>query len=205
MKLIYKGTYKSEDQLPKADLPENAVRFDEPESAEELIRRASWFGLPVVAMLGLFVLLSALISGRVKLNFLHPAFFGGMVLFLPAMLPHELLHAVCFGKNAEVELYTSLKNLMLFVVCTKPIKKGRFILMSLLPNLVLGVLPLFVWVVLPYHEVWSNALFAFSAMALFGGVGDYLNVYNALRQMPKGSVQQLSGFHSYWYLPKKDA
>lgn len=41
MKLIYRGEYRSEDQLPKGNLPQNAIRFDEPETAEALVRRAA--------------------------------------------------------------------------------------------------------------------------------------------------------------------
>lgn len=32
------------------------------------------------------------------------------------------------------------------------------------------------------------------------GAGYYMNIYNALTQMPKGAYTYLSGFHSYWYL-----
>jgi len=205
LKLIYRGEYRSEDQLPKGNLPQNAIRFDEPETAEALVRRAAWFCVPAGAFIALVVAVSALFSGFVKINPASPAFFAGMALFLLALLPHELLHAVCFGKDAEVELYISIKNMMLFVVCAKPISKRRFIFMSLLPNVVLGALPLLVWAALPYDGVFSNLLFSFSVMAILGGVGDYLNVFNALRQMPKGSMQQLSGFHSYWFLPEKGA
>ena len=38
---------------------------------------------------------------------------------------------------------------------------------------------------------------------LLGGAADYLNVINALTQMPKGSLTYLYGMHSYWYIPEK--
>ena len=34
MKLIYKGKFEDYDSLPKADLPKNAIKFDEPETIE---------------------------------------------------------------------------------------------------------------------------------------------------------------------------
>ena len=40
-------------------------------------------------------------------------------------------------------------------------------------------------------------------MGLFSlsmGAGDYMNVYHAITQMPKGALTYLSGFHSFWYL-----
>lgn len=203
LKLVYKGNYKGEEQLPKGALPEGAVKFAEPETPEELNKSAIRFAVPAVLLIGLVVLLSAVFSGGVKLNLLSPYLFLGAALFFFALLPHELLHAACFGKDHEVELYVSPKNMMLFVICVQPVSKRRFIFMSLLPNLVLGWTPLLVWAALPYGAAHSNLLFSFSVMAILGGIGDYLNVFNALRQMPKGSMQQLSGFNSYWFMPKK--
>jgi len=39
---------------------------------------------------------------------------------------------------------------------------------------------------------------AFAVINIFFGAGDYMNMYNAWRQMPKDAMTQLSGFHSYW-------
>ena len=47
----------------------------------------------------------------------------------------------------------------------------------------------------------SDILLWFSFCCISFGGGDYMNVWNALRQMPRGSIQQISGFHSYWYMP----
>ena len=42
---------------------------------------------------------------------------------------------------------------------------------------------------------------AMGAMAIPMGAGDYLNVFNALTQMPKGARTYLHGFNSWWYMP----
>jgi len=125
----------------------------------------------------------------------------GFILSFMTLLPHELLHGICFGKAAEVELLIAPKQLALFVVSNQPISKARFIFLSLFPNLTFGWLPLAVWMLLPYSAVYSDHLFTFSAVSVLFGIGDYLNVFNAIRQMPKGSMQQLSGFSSYWFMP----
>ncbi|MCL1787401.1 MAG: DUF3267 domain-containing protein [Defluviitaleaceae bacterium] len=83
----------------------------------------------------------------------------------------------------------------------QPISKARFIWLSLFPNIVLGWLPLAVWAFMPFHPVLSNGLFVFGMLATVCGAGDYYNAYNAARQMPKGSMQQLSGMNSYWFMP----
>ncbi|MCL2003932.1 MAG: DUF3267 domain-containing protein, partial [Oscillospiraceae bacterium] len=95
-------------------------------------------------------------------------------------------------------LFIAPKQLSLFVTSTQPITKARYIFMSLFPNLVFGWLPLAVWmVVLPYN----SDLLTFAVFSILFGIGDYMNVFNAVRQMPKGSMQQLSGFNSYWFIP----
>ena len=201
MKLIYRGIYRGEDQLPKGELPDRAVPFQEPEDPEALNRAAMLFLLPaLVVSLGV-VFVAVLLREDLTIRPFPWLLLGFLTAFL-AIVPHELLHGLCFGRGAEVELFISPKDGMAFVVCTKPISKGRFIFMSLLPNLVFGWLPFLVWCVTPYAGMGSDVLLWFSFCCISFGGGDYMNVWNALRQMPRGSVQQISGFHSYWYMPR---
>ncbi len=201
MKLIYKGNYKGDKDLPIANLPSNAVKFKEPETPESLAKEASFFLIPIVVIIGVIMIISITINGEFSYKFSYLGFVIAMLFSLLTILPHEILHGICFGKNAEVQLYISMKNMMAFVVSNQPISKKRFIFLSLLPNLIFGWMPLFIWAILPYNSIISNFLLPFSIMCITFGVGDYLNVYNAIKQMPKGSIQILSGFHSYWYIP----
>ena len=201
MKLIYRGRYTGESQLPRADLPPGAVPFREPADTAALnLAAMKWSLLALAAAAALGVVTIPLRGGLVLgAGFWFMAGFAASFLTL---LPHELLHGACFGRGAEVHLFVSPKDLMAFVVCTKPISKGRFIFMSLLPNLVFGWGPFLLWCLTPYGGAWSDGLLWFSLCCISFGGGDYMNVWNALRQMPRGSVQQISGFHSYWYMPR---
>lgn len=198
IKLIYKGNFKGEEYLTKADLPSNSVKFIEPETAEELSKTSMIFLIPCAILIGIIVFMS--INHHNQFNYDNKYFFLSLLLSFATILPHEILHEICFGKDAEVELYVSLKNMMAFVVSTKPISKRRFIFLSLLPNIVFGWIPLLIWAFMPYNAVVSNILLPFSIICISFGVGDYLNVWNAMRQMPKNSMQVLSGFNSYWYI-----
>jgi len=197
MKLTYKGIFKSNEQLPIGVLPENAVKFKEPKNMTETIIIASIFVLPAMLGVMLFLFVSSLLHGDLEI---HGTFIG-LLLAMIFVVPHEYLHAICFGKEAKVELFIAPKQIALFVISTQPITKGRFIFMSLFPNLAFGWLPLAVWMILPYNTVFSDHLLTFSVLSILFGIGDYLNVFNAVRQMPKGSMQQLSGFNSYWFIP----
>ena len=120
----------------------------------------------------------------------------GSICSMLSMFPHEFLHAICFKE--DVFMYNNLSQGLLFVVGTEAMSKSRFVLMSLLPNIVFGVIPYLIFLICP-------RLLGFGMLGLLCvgmGFGDYINVYNALTQMPKGSKTYLCGMHSYWYMPE---
>jgi len=211
MKLTFRGRYKTEDQLPRTNLPHNAVKFREPETMDRIDFVSSFFLIPAILLVGLFVLASYLLHG-VLLNgpsrMIERSLIGLIILaIMPIVpiIPQELLRVIILGRDTIVELFYAPKLLMVFFASTTPIKKWHFVCMSFLPSLVIGWLPLLVWVVLPPNEWYRNYLFWFSFFSIIHGRRDYMNVYNALRQMPEGSIRQGCGLHSYWYTPEKEA
>ena len=73
----------------------------------------------------------------------------------------------------------------MFVVGPEDMSKVRFIFMSLLPNLVFGLIPYVIFLAFPEQRFLGTL----GALCLGMGAGDYYNVFNALTQMPS----QLSG------------
>lgn len=200
MNLTYKGICNDFAALPKGELPDNAVKFNEPDTANALTAAMVLVMIPVGAVIALFFGLSFLLHGGGRLDFSSFGFFGALAFHLASFLPHEFLHAACFGK-APTDFYISPKNMVLFVVSTSPISKRRFIWLSLCPNIFLGWIPLLVWVFVPVGGVAGTIIFAAAAMNVLSGAGDYMNVFNAARQMPTGSFHQHSGMNSFWFLP----
>lgn len=200
MKFVWRGKFKGFDQLPKADLPERAIKFKEPDSPEKLNVVAGFYAIPVLILIIIGILLKNQLYSS---GFRFPTNITGVLLSFLTILPHEFLHGICFPKSAVVEVYYSLKHMMAFVVSTAPTSKARFIFLSAFPSLVFGVIPFLIWLFLPTKYTELNAiLFSFSSMNLLFGCGDYMNIHHAATQMPKGSITQLSGFNSYWYIPK---
>lgn len=197
MKLVWKGKMKSLNDLPKGELPENAVVFKEPETPEKFNLAATFFTLPVTAFAVILFFLKSAVYGWIS----FPVHIAGVLASFLAVLPHELLHAVCFPKDADVGIYYSPKNLMMFVMSVHPVSKARFILLSLLPSMVFGLAPMVIWLFVPDGPFWHGTLFTGGFLSLLMGSGDYVNAVNALRQMPKGAYTQPSGFHSYWFMP----
>ncbi len=193
MKLTYKGKYNGDPaSLPCREHKPNAVQFKEFDNMKQLavIVNVIAVVLTVPLLAGLYLRMGADIR-----DFDFIGIYIGLVLSLVSMFPHEFLHAVCFKK--EVYLYTNFKQGMLFVTGPETMSKARFIFMSLLPNLVFGFLPYLIFMLFP-HLTFLGSL---GALAIGMGAGDYYNVFNALRQMPKGARTYMHGLHSYWYMP----
>lgn len=188
MRLIYKGKFNGDTQsLPHNEHQPGAVKFKEFDDPKKLGLYANIAALILlVALIGVFYIRS---------RFTYKDFMVGNLLSILILFPHEILHALCFRE--EVYLYTNLKKSMLFVVGPEVMSKGRFIFMSLLPNIIFGFIPFIIAMIMPS----LGLLGVFGAMSISMGAGDYYNVFNAIRQLPKGSKTYLYQFNSYWYMP----
>ena len=143
-------------------------------------------GLAMVVMV-IFLILVKLRS--------HGADFSliGMILAIVCMVPHEFLHAICF--KGDVEMYNGLSQGLLFVYGTEDMSKTRFVMMSLCPNIVFGLIPFVIFMIFPSLTL----LGALGAVSLGAGMGDYINIFNCLTQVPKGALVYMNGLHTYWY------
>lgn len=193
MKLHYKGKYDmNPDSLPcKEHLP-GAVRFKEPEDSKKLAVIANTISVIIIVVLAVPVIIRSL-------SYLTDSYWQIMAgCFVPMLLifPHELLHAVCFKE--DVYLYTNFAQGMAFVVGPETMSKGRFIFLSLLPNIVFGIIPYVIGLVFP-EMVFLSVV---GVMCTGMGAGDYYNVFNAITQMPKGARTYMHKFNSYWYIPE---
>ena len=189
VRLHYKGKYDLDPaSLPHGEHRPGAVKFREAADSKALGRIANGLALGLLAIFGLGLYLRC---GREALRMLGP----GACLAMLSPFPHELLHAVCFRE--DVYLYTNWKQGMLFVVGPEDMSRGRFVFMSLLPNLAFGFVPYVLAMVWPHLALLGS----FGLTAITMGAGDYYNVYNALTQMPRGARTYLYQFNSWWYLP----
>lgn len=189
MKLHYKGKYNLDpESLPRGEHKPNAVKFKEFDSPKKMgiFCNIAAFALIIILFIPVFLY---------KRPFNSIGLYCGCIAPMLSMFPHEFLHAICFKK--DVYLYTDFSHGLLFVTGPEDFSKSRFIFMSLLPNIVFGIVPYIISFLMP-----SIGFFAMmGAFAVSMGTGDYYNVFNALTQMPKGSRVYNYGFNSYWYIP----
>ena len=191
MKLHYMGKYDlNPESIPSKPHKPNCVRFKEPEDSKKLGILATVISLPILVVCCIPLYLNGFLEA-------NAAILAGVLLSLLVLFPHEMIHAVCFRE--DVYLFTNFKQGMLFVAGPEDMSKARFIVMSLLPNLILGVIPYVIFLLNPDLMI----LGAFGAMNISAGAGDYINVFNAATQMPKGSRTYIYQFGSYWYMPEE--
>ena len=190
MKLHYKGKYdKNPESIPAKPHKPNCVKFKEAEDSKKLGKIVNIIAIPIMLI---FYIPIMLIDFRGTCS----QSINALVLYLPGLFVHEIIHALCFKE--DVYLFTNFSHGMLFVAGPEDMSKSRFIFMSLLPNIVLGFIPYLIYVINPN---WT-LLGIFASFNIASGAGDYLNVYNAITQMPKGSRTYLHHFNSYWYIPE---
>lgn len=188
----YAGKYNgNEDNLPKREHPINAKPFKEIDDIKKISLIATAGGLLTTAILAVPYYIFGL-----KYIFAYMLQLSvASICAVFSMVTHELLHAICFKK--DVYMYQDLAHGVLFVVGTEDMSKKHFIFMCLLPNVVLGVIPYIIFLIFPNLA----GLGFFGIICIATGFGDYINVYNAIKQMPKNAKTYLSGIHSFWYLP----
>ncbi|MBQ4563261.1 MAG: DUF3267 domain-containing protein [Lachnospiraceae bacterium] len=192
MRLHYQGKYNMDPaSLPYKEHMPGAVKFKEAEDSKKMALIAN--GLATVILIILAI--PALLRNWNQLGESNLPMMLGMVASLLTAIPHEFFHAICFKEDAYI--YTNLAQGMLFVVGPETMSKGRFIFMSLLPNVIFGLIPYLIGMIFPNQTffLWLGV------MCLGMGAGDYYNVFNAMTQMPKGARTYLYQFNSYWYMP----
>lgn len=174
------------------DLSKNAKKMNMPTTSKEMMIKALPFIIPTFIILFLSVYFK---SGEVYLLRLY--IIIGVLLGFLALIIHELLHAIVYPKNANV--YIGIAKPITFVaLASYPLKKGKFILMCLLPY-ILGIVPLILFWIMPITDMKIHSiLFGLSAMGLGSPYPDLFNVYQVLKQTPKNCKIQFYKDDTYY-------
>lgn len=192
MKLHYKGKFDlNPDSLPHEGHKPNAVPFKEATDTKQLSIIAN------IACVIIMIVLAVPAFFRIRGHFDPIQLIIGCISPMLILFPHEVIHALCFKE--DVYLYTNWSQGMLFVVGPETMSKSRFIVMSLMPNIILGFIPYIIGMIFPQFMAFT----VMGVISIGMGAGDYYNVFNAATQMPKGSRTYLYKFNSYWYIPEK--
>ena len=197
------GDFKDLNQLTKdRPVPENAVQFEEGNSFQDIFIT----GLKIAVPIGLVMILCAII--RIK-NLDYDVHFSILTVELIILAAastyllayvHEFIHALFYPIDAEKQVWKMLDQGAFFVYCERETSKIRFIVMCLAPAVILGIIPYIFWLAFPLALTFTGGIMVLviSFLMTFMALGDYVNVYNAIKQVPKDAKIFNFGIHSYW-------
>lgn len=113
------------------------------------------------------------------------AVFIGIIIGFILLAVHDFLHAIVYPKkvNKYIEI---VKPFSAVALASYPLPKKRFILMSLL-SYILGIIPLICFILSDSSNLILNAiLWGMAFMGLASPYPDAYNVYQVIKQVPKG-------------------
>lgn len=197
------GNYKSEDDLTQGKtFPHGAVPFQEGDSLQDAFIKGFLVGLPlIIPMVILTILKCKTIDYSIHMDVRTILTFAVM---LAAMFPltyiHELLHVLFYSKEVIKTIWKSPKQGAYFVYCDAFLSKKRFVVLCVAPAVILGIIPFIIWYISADHIAmpYSLAVVFTTWVMTIMAIGDYANIYNCIRQIPKGAKVFNYGMHSYW-------
>ncbi len=187
MKIKWIGKYDG-NNLPKVEMEAGA------KSLPEVTARSAVILLPILFIFALCVYCKSVYLGGIAFSKVN--WMIGILIGLPFFPVHELLHAICFPKGSEVFLFYTMHGLG--TTCTTPMTIKRFIFVNLFPSMILGIIPLIIFMVIPHtYAFLSTTLCVFSLLHIGGSYVDYLNILHLLK-LPKNATIQISGEKITW-------
>lgn len=142
----------------------------------------------IITLLVPFFKVSKEIITHKLLDFFIACFIGYFSIYI-----HELLHAICYKK--EVFIFIDFFKGKAFTIGVEDMSKAKYIFTSLLPNVLLGIIPYVIFL------VNDEAIFfgVYGALCLIMGYQDFFNIYNVIKYTPHKSKIYLSGENAYWH------
>jgi len=189
----------SEKEIAKCQVYKNAQKHEirSAKSLRDLNLKSIPFALFGVVIMFLALILKNYYAG--KFTIFGPLVLIGVLIGFLLFFVHELLHAIVYPKDAKKYLGITTKPFMFVLLVAYPLKRGRFILMCLIPY-VLGILPLVLFLLSPCENLVLNAILW--GVAFAGLVSPAIDAYNAwqvFRQVPPGKKVVFSEDGMYFF------
>ena len=194
--IIWEGnqkTFGTSHQSPP--IRKGAVKL---RGADGFIGKSMVFGIVPCLLCAFAIFLKAFVNREPPIDpvFLAPAFVIGILVAMPL---HELMHAICYPKEATVWVGLCLSKIAAYAISYHPLTKKRFIVMSLAPS-ILGIIPLVLFLVLPISLKPLLTLCIIPAFfGLISPAPDYMDVASALRKAPSNALIYDSQDGLYFY------
>lgn len=208
MNIHLKGKFTSEsDLIKKEKLPDNSIPFEEGKD----IRQAFNLGFLLVVPIIIPVIIVTIIRYKsinmsIDMNIKTGIVFAGtLVIWQILIYIHEFIHAMFYSKKAEKTIWRDKEHGAYFIYCSEKVSKTRFVILCIAPTIILGIIPFIIWMLYyNYIPMPFNLAFVLTTWVMIVlSAGDFTNIYNAIKQVPKGAKIFNYGLHSYWIKDKK--
>ena len=191
------GIIRDIDVYQTGVLPKHAIQLRLPRDLNGMMTTALPFALPPALLCVGSVFLKTMLHHYKQAQ---PLFILiGVLLGLLLLLLHELLHAMIYPSDAYVYIGIVPRSFAAVALASHPMKRSRYLLMTLLPA-VLGIVPLILFWVLPAKMTAVNSiLFGLAVMGLVSPYTDYYTAYQVIRQTPKNCFVQNEKDDVYYF------
>ncbi len=201
--IVYKGNFQSENQLVNNDkLSEKAVPFKEGKELNDLFNLGFILELPVIIPIMFLTILRIQSMERHIVFNLKTIFVIAAAFLVNYILKfiHEYIHAILYPLKSKKTIWKYTSNGACFIYCNTKISKLRFIVISLAPMILLGIIPFVIWLFIADKiDLTISVVYVIMTwIMVFFAMGDLANVYNTIRQVPKNAKVFNYGLHSYW-------
>lgn len=206
--IVYKGKYRNEKQLIGNDkLPEKAIPFKEGNTLNDVYQSGFLLELPIIIPVILITLIRIqTIKGHIDLNLKTVCILLiALIVYYGLKLIHEYIHALLYPVKSEKTIWKYTSGGAYFIYCNAQVSKLRFIVISSAPMIILGLIPFIIWLFTANQiELTISLVYVFMTwfMILFA-MGDLVNVYHTLKQVPKNAKVFNYGLHSYWIIEQR--
>lgn len=185
-------------QYQRGELLADARRVDIPDDMDDVMVKAIPFQL--IAIVLITVSVYAKVSLTKEFPFTPLSVIIGFIIGFLALIIHELLHAMVFPREATVYVGIYPKSFAAVALSAYPLRRWRFVLMSLLPT-VLGIVPITLFLLLPPElKILNGLMLGMAMMGLTSPAVDFYNVCKVLRETPRGCALQFHGDCLYYYM-----
>lgn len=198
------GDFKNLEQLTKGRvLIDKAIQFEEGNSFHDIVIK----GLKIVTPIFIFMVIGVIFRIMSLENYIDDFEFSSIMWLVAAAAAtyflayiHEFIHALFYPLAAEKQVWKMLDQGAFFVYCESLTSKSRFIVMCLAPAIILGIIPYMFWMLFPMALPFTPSLMllVISILMTVMSMGDFVNVINAIMQVPQNAQVFNFGFHSYW-------
>lgn len=200
LNIKFKGICNNEEEIKKKQkLYKDSIIYKEEATFKERIKKCEKFMILAVVIVMLSILTTADLK-NIELEFNLVDLLISVLMIIPLMLVFEIIVILLYPPKAKKDLYIVKKDLTILLISNSLITKKRFIIICLIPIIVLLIIPYIIVIIamgnIPIKIAKLLAILSVEACA-FAPL-NIMEIYNTIKQVPKGAKIFNYGYHSYW-------